>query len=383
MVCPYKIDAPANLLPLPFTNLWLQLLSSWISMSFSDDTTLVDPQMLSTAPDAGDTPSQSHFLDALSHDNGPNPAGTGEQHTRSRDIVPTGLSTSGANTDVRGESKAISEPVKTTGGPGEPRLAHQATLTFVIGGQRVSESSELGILNEHPEALEKITSDARLDTSSFLIPALQAAMGELRQSMKLQTAVRLSTVSLRMMAELLPENRALHQADESREDLPRGLLESVRRELDRALPYYQWQGPRNYCGRVQYIAALLEEGIRVLALPKEALTDALQLDVAAVDAIKRMAKSIQDLGQTPADVCGVWAAHTLLPASTLAKEADKSLVDEDTVSYASDGESDDLPSPSRLVPRKRVTGAARGEIATQTDTATPGSQAGRSWCCVA
>lgn len=89
---------------------------------------------------------------------------------------------------------------------------------------------------------------------------------------------------------------------------------------------------------------MLEEAIRVLAPPKKTLTNALQLDVAAVDAIKRMANSIQGLGQTPADVCGVWAAITLLPVSTLAKASDKSLVDENMVSYASGGESEDLPS---------------------------------------
>lgn len=71
--------------------------------------------------------------------------------------------------------------------------------------------------------------------------------------------------------------------------------------------------------------------MRVLAVPREALTSALQLDVTASQAIERIARSILDLGQTREDVCGAWAAETLLPASALARAADMSLANKDTV----------------------------------------------------
>ena len=41
-------------------------------------------------------------------------------------------------------------------------------------------------MNEHPEALQAITSNQCLSTSAFLKPALNAAMAELRPSMMVQ-----------------------------------------------------------------------------------------------------------------------------------------------------------------------------------------------------
>ena len=70
--------------------------------------------------------------------------------------------------------------------------------------------------------------------------------------------------------------------------------------------------------------ALLEEAIRVLAVPMRALTEALKVDEPADCALQRVAQSILDLGQSPADVCGVWAAETLLPASILKRASSKS-----------------------------------------------------------
>lgn len=108
-----------------------------------------------------------------------------------------------------------------------------------MGGHCVSDSCELGILDEHPEALKKITSNACLSTSSFLAPALQAAMAKLRPSMMLQAPVRLTAISLRIIVELLPGQRVSTQSGELGEDERHKLSESVRRELDQALPYYQ------------------------------------------------------------------------------------------------------------------------------------------------
>ena len=145
---------------------------------------------------------------------------------------------------------------------------------IAMGGYCISNSCDLGVLNGYPEALKNITSNACLSTSSFLAPALQVAMAELRPLIMHQVAVRLTAVSLRMIAELLPDERALTPPGDICEDKDHKLLESVHHALDQAIPYFQWQGPRNYCGRVQYVAALLEEGIRVLQVPQEASANA-------------------------------------------------------------------------------------------------------------
>ena len=84
-------------------------------------------------------------------------------------------------------------------------------------------------------------------------------------------------------------------------------METVRRELDHALPYYQWQGRRNYYGRILYLMVLLEEAVRILAVPKRALTEALKADKPATLVLERVSQAIVDLGESPGDVCGVWA----------------------------------------------------------------------------
>ena len=133
--------------------------------------------------------------------------------------------------------------------------------------------------------------------------------------------------------------------------------------FEQALPYYQWQGPRNYYGRVQYLMALLEEAIRVLAVPMESLTAALKADEAATRASQRLAQSILDLGLSPTDVYGVWAADILLSMRASRKgrqpprclTPDSSKVKESGVKLVNspDSESEDeLPSPSEFVRRK-------------------------------
>ena len=226
-------------------------------------------------------------------------------------------------------------------------------IIFIIGEHQFSDSCELGVLNERPEALKMITSNQCLSTSAFLHPALHAAMAELRPSMMVQVAVRLTAITLRLVGEILPSQPPLPQYEGLGEDEQQKLSETVRHELEQALPYYQWQGPRNYYGRVQYLMALLEEAIRILAVPTESLTAALKADGAATRASQQVAQSIVDLGQSPADVCGAWAANILLSmrASRKARQPPRCLTPDQ-----SDGE---LPSPSEFVRRKTDAKAAR------------------------
>ena len=272
-----------------------------------------------------------------------------------------------ANTlDTTAEARS-SEVIIASGQSSDPAQEHsappQATLTFVIGEHRFSDSCELGVLNEHPEALKTITSNQSLTTSAFLNPALQAVMAELQQLMMVQLAVRLTAISLRLVVEVLLTQHPLPQYEAPGKDEQQKLAETVRRELDQAVPYYEWQGSRNGHGRVQYLMALLEEAIRVLAVPKELLTEALTLDVPAAHASQRVVQSILDLGERPADVCGVWAAETLLSAWASGKACqprrcltpDSSKADDEGVEPAGspDSESEDeLPSPSTFVRRK-------------------------------
>ena len=88
----------------------------------------------------------------------------------------------------------------------------QAMLTFVMGEHRFSDSCELGVLNEHPKALETITSNQCLSTSAFLTPALHAVMAEMRPLMMVQVAVRLTATTLRLVAKILPTESAMPES---------------------------------------------------------------------------------------------------------------------------------------------------------------------------
>ena len=99
-----------------------------------------------------------------------------------------------------------------------------------------------------------------------------------------QVAVRLNAISLRLVAEILPTQHPMPQYEGLGKDEQQKLAETFRCELNQAVPYFQWQGPRNCYGRIQYLMAVLEEVIRVLAVPTVSLTDALSLDVGAAQA---------------------------------------------------------------------------------------------------
>lgn len=118
-------------------------------------------------------------------------------------------------------------------------VSHQCT---VVGEHRFSDSCELGVLNEHPETLNSITSNKCLSTSD-LKPAMEAAMAELRPSMMMPVAVRLTAISLRLVAGFWPNHQPLPQDENAGEGEQQKLAEIVQHELGKAVPYYQWQGP--------------------------------------------------------------------------------------------------------------------------------------------
>ena len=330
-------------------------------MSSDDLDTNVDSWMLSDALDAAD---ESFFLNAISEEATQAPPPAHEDSSESRDTSSTECVSS--NTDAKAHAEpnnAVIEPIKTADRPQDENDPPQAMLIFVMGDHRVSDSCVLGVLNEHPEALKEITSNRCLSTSAFLHPALQVAMAELRPTMMVQVAVRLTAVALRLVAEILPNHHVSTQPEGAGGDGQQKLSETVRRELDSAVPYYDWQGPRNYHGRVQYLMALLEEAMRVLAVPKEALMEALKLDAPAARAAERVVQSILHLRQSPKDVCGTWAGDTLLSAlvsrtarlTPKCQTTDSSKVKEDGIEPAVSPDSvdeDELPSPSELVRRK-------------------------------
>ena len=322
---------------------------------FTNFNSLLNPRMLS---DTMDTVNHSFFLDAIPDETAQGLVNGCQDYSESHDMTSTDL----PDTDT-GSSKAIAKSRQTPDRPQERNTPPQSMLIFVLGEHSFSDSRELGVLNEHPEALKTITSNQCLSTSAFLNPAMLAVMAELRQSMMVQVAVRLTAVTLRLVAEVLPNQYPLPQYEGPGEDEQQKLSETVRHELEQALPYYQWQGPRNYYGRVQYLMALLEEAIRVLAVPMESLTAALKADEAATRASQRLAQSILDLGLSPTDVYGVWAADILLSMRASRKgrqpprclTPDSSKVKESGVKLANspDFESEDeLPSPSEFVRRK-------------------------------
>ena len=77
-------------------------------------------------------------------------------------------------------------------------------LIFVLGEYSFSNSYELGVLNERPEALKTITSNQCLSTSAFLNPTLRTVIAKLRLSIIVLVAVRLTAVTLRLVTEVLP-----------------------------------------------------------------------------------------------------------------------------------------------------------------------------------
>ena len=336
-------------------------------MSSDDLDANVDFRMLSDALDAAD---ESFFLNAISEEATQAPPPDHEDSLESRDISSTESATN-PDTKAHAEpSNAVIEPRKTADGPQDENDPPQAMLIFVMGDHRVSDSCALGVLNEHPEALKAITSNQCLRTSAFLKPALEAAMAELRPSMMMPVAVRLTAISLRLVAGILPNHQTSPQDDNVDEGEQQKLAEIVQHELGQAVPYYQWQGPTNYCGRIQHLMALLEEAIRIMAVPSDLLTAALKLDAAAAHISQQVLRSILDLGQKPEDVCGTWAADTLLSAWILRKARrppqclapDSSRVKENGINLAvsSDSESEEeLPSPSKFVQRRPDAKAGR------------------------
>ena len=354
-----------------------------------------------------DTENESFFIEALSDGLSDEvaqilAADSLEDLPESRDTdcsPPTKALDTGAEAVL---SEGITAAGRTSERPEEQSAPSQAMLIFVMGEDRFSDSCELGLLNEHPEPLKAITSNQCLTTSGFLKPVLRAAIAELRPSMMVQVAVRLTAITLRLVADILPTDHAIPKNEGVCGDEHKRLLETVCRELEQAVPYYHWQGPRNYCGRVQYLMALLEEAVRVLGVSTNSLTEALEVDEAANRALERVARSILKLGQSPADVCGVWAAETVLSAWALEK-ASFELLSDRSVSLRSeepfeaagkedrhheaggdktkicksprcmtpDSESEDeLPSPSTFIQSKR-------NAKTDNDVAKPGSRAGR------
>ena len=159
--------------------------------------------------------------------------------------------------------------------------------------------------------------------------------------------------------------------------------------------------------------ALLEEAIRVLAVPTESMSEMLKADIPATHALNHVAQLISNSGESAAVICGTWAAETLLPMweektrirslSVTLKSGEPAQVagkqeagsesggNGSTLSHphpctTPNSESEDeLPSPSIFIRRRQSlktpqsSAGARVLIprALDHDVAKPGSQAGR------
>ena len=307
---------------------------------------------------------QSFFLDAIFDETNQSLADDLVETPESRDPehdVTTVLS--GSNTT--GSGSAI-EPTKMPECSDPP----QALVIFVLGEHRFSDSCELGVINEHPEALQAITSNQCLSTSAFLKPALNAAMAELRPSMMVQVAVRLTAITLRLAAKILQTQDTLAQDPDLCENEHHKLSKTIRGELERAVPYYQWQAHRNYYGRIQYLMALLQEAIRVLTVPTSSLAEALKEDVQGNQAAKQVARSVFDLGDSLSDVCGTWAAENVLSwwekqSGLKTPKGQKADADHESLDDATrpskppscmtpNSDSEELPSPSTFIRKEAV-----------------------------
>ena len=276
----------------------------------------------------------------------------------------------------------------------------QALVVFALGEHRFSDSCELGVMNEYPTALQTITSNQCLSTSGFLKPALDAAMAELRPSMMVQVAVRLVTITLRLAAKILQTQHTTSQGADICGTELQGLFETIRCELEQAVPYYQWQGPRNYYGRVQYLIALLQEAIGAFAVPPSSLAEALKQDVQASQATKQVVRSVLDSMDSLSDVCGAWAAEHLLSScknSSLKTPSERNADAEENVEDANKTRKlslcmtpnydleEELPSPSTFIRKRPIRRTSQNtttadvglhKAMSNDDDATQGSRAG-------
>ncbi len=331
------------------------------------------------------TTCDSFFLDAISDEVPESVADAYEN------AVPDPPSKTFPDSNTNAESSnAIAEPRQTPDRPQENDATSQVMLHFVTGKFRFSNSCELGVLDEHPEVLKAISSNQCLSTSAFLKPALDAVMAELQPLMMIPVAVRLVVISLRLAADILPNHDLLPQHENSRKQ--QELADFVQQELGQAVPYYQWQGPKVHCGRIQYLMALLEEAVRVMSVPWDLLTEALKLDAAAIHASRHVVHMLVNLGQELAEACGTWSADILrsMQASQKGRQPPRlvtsglSKAEENGVELAISPESEDeLPSPSEFVRSKRATKNARagaGAPKTPEDDVAESGSAGRLSC---
>ena len=142
---------------------------------------------------------QSFFQDAISDEMGQRPGDVLVEMPESRDEehhVPTELS--GSNNTAE-PSNALVDRTEMSERSDHP----QALVIFVLGEHRFSDSCELGVIEEHPKALQAITSNQCLSTSAFLKPVLHTAMAELRPSIMVQVAVRLTAITMRLAAKII------------------------------------------------------------------------------------------------------------------------------------------------------------------------------------
>ena len=321
---------------------------------------------------------QSFFPDAISDETNQSLADALLEMPESRDEEHHVLTKLPGSNNKADPSNANVEPIETC--DRSDRL--QALVIFVLGEHRFSDSCELGVINEHPDALQAITSNQCLSTSTFLKPVLHAATAELRPSMMMQVAVRLTAITMRLAAKILQTQDTTTQDPDVCETEQHELSETICGELERAVPYYQWQGPRNYYGRVQYLMALLQEAIRVLAVPTSSLAEALKEDAQGDQAAKQLARSVFDLGDSLSDVCGTWAAENVLswwekqsglktPRGLKADAGQGSAVDETKPStppyyVTPNSDSEQLPSPSTFVRKKPVSRTSPNSTAAET-----------------
>ena len=314
---------------------------------------------------------QSFFHDAMCDETNQSPVDVSVELPESRDELAS-------SNDTPEPSNAIVEQTEMLGCNDPPR----ALVIFVLGEHRFSDSCELGVINEHPDALQAITSNQCLSTSAFLKPVLHTAMAELRPSMMMQVAVRLTAITMRLAAKILQTQDTTTRDLDVYETEHHRLSKTIYGELERAVPYYRWQGPRNYYGRVQYLMALLQEAIRVLAVPTSSLAEALKEDAQGDQATKQLARSVFDLGDSLSDVCGTWAAENVLswwekqsglktPLDQRA-DIDHEILDDGTKPgkppscMTPNSDSEQLPSPSTFVRKRPVRRTSPNSTAAET-----------------
>ena len=213
----------------------------FISPTYSSSTSLLTISLIqaqqpfrSLCPKIIEAVHESFFHDTISDETNESLADAVVEMPKSRNkeyYILTELS--GSNTTAK-PTNVIIEPTETL----DRSDPLQALVIFVLSKHRFSDSYKLGVINEHPKALQTITSNQCFSTSAFLKPALYIAIAKLCLSIIVQVAVRLTAITLQLAIKILQTKDGIAQYLDVCKNEQQELSKTIRFNLKQVVLYY-------------------------------------------------------------------------------------------------------------------------------------------------